>query len=204
MECMKGAVVSWLRRHPAFASRVERAVWRARFEAWRKEHACPVFEWRFPLYEHVLKTERLTDAVDYLEYGVFQGATLKWWVEHQLHPESRFVGFDTFTGLPQGWDWAPAGHFSTQGFPPQIDDPRCSFEVGLFQSTLPSFLKKARLDRRKVVHLDADLYGSTIFVLVQLAPWLRKDDILIFDEFMTCTHEFKAWCDFLESWPLEY
>ncbi|HPF98903.1 MAG TPA: TylF/MycF/NovP-related O-methyltransferase [Kiritimatiellia bacterium] len=204
MERFKNVVISWLQKRPNVLARLERGVWRARFEAWKAEHPCPVFEWRMPLYEYVSESEKLDGGMDYLEFGVFEGATLKWWVKRNQHPDSRFYGFDTFVGLPQAWDWAPAGHFSTQGKTPLIDDKRCLFEVGLFQNTLPAFLDRVRLDRRKVIHLDADLYGSTIFVLLHLAPRLQKDDILIFDEFMTSTHEFRAWCDFLETCPLEY
>jgi hypothetical protein len=107
----------------------------------------------------------------------------------------QFYGFDTFTGLPKNWDHIPSGTFSTEGQTPQIDDSRCTFEVGLFHETLPNFLLKYRRKDRLVVNLDADLYSSTLFVLSTLVPVLQKNDLLILDDFCSLkhpTHVFRA------------
>jgi hypothetical protein len=48
-----------------------------------------------------------------------------------------------------------------------------------------------------LVHLDADLYSSTKYVLKQLAPWLHPDTVLIFDEFYDREHELKALDEYL-------
>ena len=79
----------------------------------------------------------------YLEFGVYEGDSISWWLGADQHPASRFVGFDSFVGLPE--DWLPdirKGHFTTGGQPPAIRDPRCSFNVGWFRDTLPEFLKR--------------------------------------------------------------
>ena len=52
--------------------------------------------------------------------------------------------------------------------------------------------------------MDADLYSSTLFVLSNLIPYLRKDDILIFDEFGVPTHEFRAFTDVVSSYSLKF
>jgi O-methyltransferase len=157
---------------------------------------------RTVLFEHLLASDRLADEpIEYLEFGVHEGASLRYWLEHNKHPDSRFIGFDTFEGLPE--DWAAgsraAGSFSTNGQAPEIDDPRCAFEVGLFQQTLGPFLERSVWNRRLVVMLDADLYSSTLYVLILLARRLQRGDIVIFDEFRDARNEFRAFHDFEKS-----
>jgi hypothetical protein len=48
--------------------------------------------------------------------------------------------------------------------------------------------------------MDADLYSSTLFTLTTLAPYLKKGDIIFFDEFCVPTHEFLAVKNFTESY----
>ena len=160
---------------------------------------------RFKLHQLVLENENLNhENFDYLEFGVFQGEAIRWWSENNDNLESRFFGFDTFTGLPEDWGKKKQGTFSTKGKPPQIDDSRCEFIVGLFQDSVPGFLQKYDLQKRTILHLDADLYSSTLFVLSSLAPKLKRNDILIFDEFTSWTHEFRAFQDFISAYRFDY
>jgi len=87
---------------------------------------------------------------------------------------------------------------------PQLNDERCSFKIGWFQDTLPEFVSKFLFDKPTVIHLDADLYSSTLFVLIIIAPYLKRGDLLIFDEFYDCMHEFRAFYDFICSFTLDY
>ena len=48
--------------------------------------------------------------------------------------------------------------------------------------------------------IDADLYSATLFVLTTFAPYLKKGDIIFFDEFSVPTHEFKVFHDFVQSY----
>jgi hypothetical protein len=50
-----------------------------------------------------------------------------------------------------------------------------------------------------VIHCDADLYTATIFVLSQMYPFLKKGDIILFDEFNVPMHEYKAFKEFTEN-----
>jgi hypothetical protein len=52
--------------------------------------------------------------------------------------------------------------------------------------------------------LDADLFSSTLYALTTLHPFIKKDDILIFDEFNVPTHEFKAFMDYVDSYYIQY
>lgn len=160
---------------------------------------------RFKLYDYVSRTAGLAGAkLNYLEFGVASAASFKWWLAHNTHPEAQFFGFDTFEGLPEKWALHAQGEMSYSL--PQIEDNRARFYKGLFQETVYPFLKSSVLqdDRVKVFHMDADLYSSTLFVLAAFAPYLRKGDILIFDEFNVPNHEFAAWHDFTRSFYIEY
>lgn len=160
---------------------------------------------RFKLYEAVMKDQQLDQAIDYLEFGVAKGTSMEWWVRNNVHPDTKFYGFDTFTGLPEDWGPYKKGDMSADNEIPNFNDNRCSFYQGLFQQTLHKFLTENKLsDKRKVIHLDADLYTSTWFVLATLYPVLKPGDILFFDEFNCPTHEYKAFDEFCRSFYVSY
>lgn len=161
------------------------------------------YDRRYQLYQHVIQSEKL-DAVDYLEFGVSQGHSLRWWLSRIPNPDSRFYGFDTFTGLPEKWGFFDKGRMAVDGNGLSISDSRCTLIKGLFQETLGDFLKQYDNRGRKIIHMDADIYSSTLFVLTSLAPFLRKDDVVLFDEFTVPLHEFKAFSEFVSSYYIHY
>ena len=121
---------------------------------------------RTALYD-MLAEEIGSRPVLYLEFGVFQGDSLRYWSRALTHPESRLHGFDSFEGLPSNWNpITPKGTFSTGGVPPTLDDSRVTFFKGLFQDTLPGY--EVEPGKQLVLNFDADLYESTIFVLRRL------------------------------------
>lgn len=136
----------------------------------------------------------------YLEFGVFSGTSFKWWLNANKNTASRFYGFDTFEGLPEDWHFFKKGDMMAAI--PSVNDERALFVKGLFQHTLFNFIKEQDLASpiRKIIHLDADLFSSTLFVLTSLAPYLHKGDILFFDEFSVPNHEFAAWDIFTSSY----
>ena len=144
-------------------------------------------------------------AISYLEFGVHEGHSIRHWAAAKTEPDSRFVGFDTFTGLPESWNAAyPEGHFDTGGRPPAVPDARVSFRTGLFQETLEPFLADYETGGRAlVVHIDCDLYASALYCLTRLDPVLSPGTILIFDEFGDVLHEFRALADYLASYRRE-
>lgn len=182
------------------------AYW-ARFSRWCSTHPIPKrVDGKEGLYRSVIAAEGLESLpLSYLEFGVYRGDSLRWWLGAISNSESRFVGFDTFTGLPERWrPTEPAGHFNVNGIVPDVKDPRCVFEVGLFQDTLPSFVARADLSGRLVINLDADMFTSTLFVLTTLAPYLKLGDLIFFDEFSCPLDEFRAFEEFIRSFRVKY
>lgn len=163
---------------------------------------------RVRLHEYVIKNQGLDQKpIHYLEFGVAGGTSFAWWVKANHHADSLFYGFDTFEGLPEDWHFFKKGAFSFDI--PFMDDSRGTFIKGLFQETLYKFLRDYSRNSdnpqvTKVIHMDADLYSSTLFALTSLAPFLREGDIILFDEFNIPNHEFAAWSDFIRSYYLKY
>lgn len=166
----------------------------------------PKFEYnkRIDLFSYIIEKEQLDTTIDYLEFGVSRGVSFKWWANRISNPGARFYGFDTFTGLPEDWGPFKKGDMGNDNKPPEMNDPRCTFYQGLFQQTLPGFLQTYSSRNRKIVHLDADLYSATLYVLSSLSPVLKPNDILFFDEFNVPMHEFKAFTEWTESFYIDY
>jgi len=159
------------------------------------------YEKRYRLYKSVLEKENLlSTGISYIEFGVAEGHSFKWFLQQNLNQESRFYGFDTFTGLPEDFGTYKKGAFNTNNKPPEIQDSRVKFYQGLFQQTVPGFLSELNNSRKKIIMMDADLFSATLYVLTSIAPFLKKDDIIFFDEFAVPTHEFKAFHDFVQSY----
>lgn len=133
----------------------------------------------------------------YLEFGVFSGRT----INHiaSLIGGGIVTGFDTFTGLPESWRTGfPQGSFGVDGLP--VVASNVKLIQGLFAETLPAFLAEASDRPIAFLHIDCDLYSSTVDVLRHCGPLLQPGSIVCFDEYWNYPgwrqHEFKAWKEF--------
>lgn len=160
------------------------------------------YEKRYELYKYVFEREDLKGPINYLEFGVANGVSFNWWMERNTHPASAFYGFDTFTGLPEDFGPYKKGTFNTSNNIPATRDLRGKFYQGLFQQTLPPFLKTFDTKNKNVIMLDADLYTATLYAITSLAPYLKNGDIIFFDEFVVPTHEFMAYQNFIDAYHL--
>ena len=161
----------------------------------------PCFNTREEMYDFINKEYIAGNQFDYLEFGVFEGAAIKRWSELNKNPDSRFYGFDSFKGLPEDLNSIKKkGSFNVNGKIPEIEDRRVEFIKGWFHESLPQFLKSYRKPNKLVIHIDADLYSSTLFCLTKLDEFILKDTIVIFDEFYDLLHEFLAFHDYTKSY----
>ena len=173
---------------------------------WLKENGyslrnTPRFRDRSDLYT-ALAQKIEQEAVLYLEFGVWRGASLRSWSHLLRNPLSSLHGFDSFEGLPEAWDRFPKGTFDVKGMLPQFDDPRVILHQGWFHETLPEFVLPAH--ERLLLNLDADLYSSTRYVLETLREAICPGTIILFDEFHDRQHEVKAFSEFMETHRMKF
>jgi hypothetical protein len=138
-----------------------------------------------------------SDAAAYLEFGVWEGASLMYWSAKLTNPDSELHGFDSFEGLPETFDsTCPMGQFDRGGKPPDIEDSRVAFHVGWFEATVPGFVVPE--GKRLVIMLDADLYSSTKLVLDSLDRYIVEGTLIYFDELSRFEHEPTAFDDYIQ------
>jgi hypothetical protein len=137
-----------------------------------------------------------------LEFGVFTGTTLA------IIADARggdVYGFDSFQGLPAAWrPGFPEGMFGVHNLP---DVPGAELVVGLFADVLPGFLAE-HPHHVDVLHVDCDLYSSTVTVLDLVGPRLRPGSIVVFDEYLNYPGwedgEHLAWTEYVAKTGIEF
>ena len=153
--------------------------------------------WDFCIEKIDFKSKKLIFA----EFGVFNGDSINYFAKKS--PTSVLYGFDSFEGLEEDWHGFRLlrNSLSMSGVM-----PKCAGNVelikGWFVDTVPSFLDRINGQQINVLHMDADTYTPTTFVLDMLKDNLSSGTIIIFDEFFGYTnyqnHEFKAWLEFVD------
>ena len=186
---------------PKYNQRLDQLNQNAALQEWLKKNSIPVFPDRIALHAFMHAEYISGSSVDYLEFGVFQGETILHWADINKNPNSRFFGFDSFEGLPEKWNHEYlAGHFDVQGVTPKTDDARVAWVKGWFNRTLPGFLQSFTPRSKLVIHSDSDLYSSTLYTLTKLDQILIPGTIIIFDEFFSALHEFRAYQDYCSAY----
>lgn len=141
----------------------------------------------------------------YLEFGVFKGASMRYWSSVLKHSEAILHGFDSFEGLPEDFDVGGPyvkSTFDVGGEIPHIEDVRVQFFKGWFDEVLPTY----QLPEHEVliIVMDADLYSSTIYVLNYLRPYIKQDTFIYFDNMSRPDHEPRAFAEFIKESGLQF
>lgn len=192
------------------SDRLRALVNRPKLEIWHKSHSekYPDFGNRKQMYDYINNDIIGNHTIQYLEFGVYKGESINYFSSINTDPASEFVGFDTFEGIPEDWvdnsRTVRSKTFSTNGELPKTSDNRVLFVKGLFQETLPDFLRKYRPSGQLVIHNDSDLYSANLFVLTIANNILIPGSIIIFDEFYSIMHEFRALEDYCSSYMRSY
>lgn len=150
--------------------------------------------WDDSLLNHIGSHLEMT----FVEFGVHEGYSMKYFSDKNTNDKSLFIGLDSFDGLPEAWGTMPKGSFDVKGSVPKMSDPRVLYLKGWFQDTADGLLDRisGRDNVPLLVHYDADLYSSTLFALTQIAR-LKRPYYAIFDEFIG--HETRALYNFAQA-----
>lgn len=171
--------------------------------------AIPNFKTDYDLHDWVARTQldsHLLAKGTVLEFGVATGRTLN----HFAHilKNNTVHGFDGFNGLPEDWtSRMPKGFFARKTLPKVL--PNCQLVVGWFNQTLPGFKKTVlKNDPIALLHIDCDLYSSTVTVLNELKDNIVPRTIIVFDEYLNYPgwqlDEFRAWQEFVVANQIKY
>ncbi len=141
----------------------------------------------------------------FLEFGVHRGGTINHLAS--LLPGETVYGFDVFTGLPEDWRTGfTKGLFAVSKLPEVR--PNVELVKGLFSESLPPFLAARPKAKVALLHVDCDLYSSTVDIFQNLAPMLTAGTIICFDEYWNYPgwrmHEFKAWREWVGKHHVTY
>ena len=162
------------------------------------------FKWdkkkiRFDVWDKFISKEDIVNQkIQYLEFGVYKGESIKYFANKLLNKENIFIGYDTFFGLPTDWQSAQKGMFSTDGKVPETDDKRIRFVKGIFQKTFDNSIIDKSI--KTIIHFDADMYSSTLFLLFKLHETLDEYHF-IFDELEG--EELRALKDYMKVYNVE-
>jgi hypothetical protein len=163
-----------------------------------------LFEDRWALLRHAVGQAPPDGLM--IECGVADGASLRHTARDSVR---RFHGFDSFEGLPEAWagTFEQKGKFGRGGTLPEVPS-NVALHKGWFDQTLPAFLAAHPDDGIAFLHVDCDIYSSTVTVLRLLAPRLRPGAILVFDEYFNYPswqrHEWRAFQEFIRDTGLGY
>ncbi|MBI3021799.1 MAG: class I SAM-dependent methyltransferase [Candidatus Omnitrophica bacterium] len=135
-----------------------------------------------------------------VECGVYRGRTLSmfaYWMQRPAHAQRHLFGFDSFRGFPAPTpndggnreahegnygDTSPAivrAFLEASGIPREFMETRCHLIPGFFSETVPNWTPQPIA----LLHVDCDLYESTMQVLTLLAPQVVPGGVILFDEY---------------------
>jgi hypothetical protein len=170
----------------------------------------------------ILKGIKGDDVGDYLEFGVFNGASLvsMYKASKELDLSMRYFGFDAFEGLPAQAENEDDGvwkkGFYTCSFEKMkeclsredIDPELIHWVKGWYDQTLTTETReKFEITNPGIVFIDCDTYSSSKAVLDFIEPMLGKPMILCFDDWklfdldIKGMGEYQSFNEFLENNP---
>lgn len=164
---------------------------------------------------HALKGK---EVGDYLEFGVFNGASLSsmYIAAKKSRTKMKFFGFDAFQGLPRGAEKEDDGVWR-KGFyscsfakmkqclrRKRIDPRKVTWIKGWYNRTLTR-KTAGKIGKIGIVFIDCDTYSSSKSVLNFIAPLIKEPLIICLDDWklndldIKGMGEYKSFNEFLEK-----
>jgi hypothetical protein len=165
-------------------------------------------------YQYCIDQIDIKDGI-WAEFGVKFGKSAKiiTKIKNKQYPNLKnpLFGFDSFIGLPSDTVWGKKGRLTTDGKVPDIDG--AYFYKGWFESTIPKFNADYK-DALAFLHIDCDIYSSTVEVLEGMKEKIISGTVILFDDMLSYSqdkkkwvgeeHEFKAFMEFVDKYNVEY
>ncbi len=154
----------------------------------------------YNLYAAALQTQKLGGAV--AELGVYRGGSARLLCE--VRGDRPLHLFDTFEGLPEVSDLDVS--FRKGGFAGSLEDvkkilepfPDISYHRGFFPASANGFAPDIRFS---LVHMDVDLYQSTLDGLKWFYPRILRGGVLISHDYVDAAGVRQAFQEFLADKP---
>lgn len=137
----------------------------------------------------------------FAEFGVNEGGTISYIAKQK--PGRTIHGFDSFEGLPEDWSGNAmyAGYFNRKGRLPKVP-ANVTLHPGWFDATAPKFAAENAAPMA-FLHVDCDLYSSTVTIFDALADRIVPGTVIMFDEYFNYpnwkAHEHKAFVEFQQK-----
>lgn len=154
------------------------------------------------LLNYSLKKVNIDGA--FMEFGVYKGASISHIAKKR--PNQTIHGFDSFYGLTEDWVTNPESTFSVDGKLPTVPN-NVKLYQGYFEQTLPQWIEE-HADSVAFVHVDCDLYSSTVTVLDCLKDRFRPGTVIVFDDYFNFPNwkqdGHKAFCELVRQEKLTF
>ena len=168
-----------------------------------------IFDKRESLWDYCISIAIISNCEKPLvvEFGVWKGDSLNYFARKL--PNARVLGLDSFEGLEEDWTGTSLskGYFHLNSKLPKFEK-NVEIYQGYFEDTVPKIISELKESQIQILHMDADTYKPTAYVLKSLTKNLKKGSIIVFDEFFGYpnfrAHEFKAWENFVASRALAF
>ncbi|MFN0219359.1 MAG: TylF/MycF/NovP-related O-methyltransferase [Hyphomicrobium sp.] len=134
----------------------------------------------------------------FAEFGVNEAGTISFIAKQK--PECTIHGFDSFEGLPEDWagNAMAAGYFNRKGRLPKTPS-NVVLHPGWFNVSAPKFAAENQ-GSLAFLHVDCDLYSSTVTIFEALGDRIVPGTVIMFDEYFNYpnwkAHEHKAFEEF--------
>lgn len=125
-----------------------------------------------------------------VECGVYKGSSINH-IAEIVGPNKPVYGFDSFDGLPEEWEigennTVKEGYFATKEMPKVKKN--VELIKGWFKDTLPAWCGENPAPIA-FLHLDCDIYSSTIEALTFLNHGLKRGSVIVFDDMYSWIEE---------------